>query len=53
MLLKNQILFWVVLALVFVSCVQSFFGFLAFFGLLAVFHRGIIRFYRGDWLWVK
>jgi len=46
--LKNQIIFWVVFALVFVSCVQSVFGFLVFVGLIAIFHRGIIKFYRGD-----
>ncbi|MBA7652092.1 hypothetical protein ES703_59921 [subsurface metagenome] len=49
MKLKNRIIFWIVLALLFVSCVQSLFGFVVFFGLLALFHRGIIQFYKGDW----
>ena len=49
MKLKDKIIFWVVFALVFVSCVQSLFGFLVFVGLIAIFHRGIIRFYKGDW----
>lgn len=53
MKLINQIIFWAVFALVFISCVQSAFGFLVFVGLVAVFHRGIIRFYRGDWHWIK
>lgn len=53
MKLINQIIFWTVFVLVFLSCVQSLFGFVIFFGLLAVFHRGIIRFYRGDWYWIK
>jgi len=53
MKLIERIIFWIVFSLVFVSCVQSLFGFLVFFGLLAIFHRGIIRFYHGDWYWIK
>lgn len=53
MKLKSKIIFWVVFVLVFVSCVQSVFGFLVFVGLIAIFHRGILRFYNGDWHWIK
>lgn len=53
MRLKNQIVFWAVFALVFVSFVQTVFGFLVFVGLVAIFHRSIVRFYNGDWYWIK
>jgi len=53
MKLIDRIIFWIVFALVFVSCVQSLAGFLIFFGLLAIFHRGIIEFYQGNWYRIK
>lgn len=53
MKLINQIIFWIVFVLVFLACVQSVFGFLVFTGLIAIFHESIIRFYRGDWYWIK
>jgi len=53
MKLINQIIFWIVFVLVFVSYIQSVFGFLVFVGLIAIFHTSIIRFYHGDWYWIK
>jgi len=53
MKLIDRIIFWIVFSLVFVSCVQSLFGFLVFFGLLAIFRRGIVEFYKGNWCRIK
>jgi len=51
--LIDRIIFWIVFALLFVGCVQSLFGFLVFCGLVAIFHRGIIDFYKGNWHKIK
>lgn len=53
MKLIDRIIFWVVLTLVFVACSQSVLGFFLFLGLMIIFHRGIIEFYKGNWYQIK
>lgn len=53
MKLKDKMIFWIVFILLFFACVPSVFGFLVFFGLIAIFHRGIIQFYKGNWYPIK
>lgn len=53
MKLKDQIIFWIVFVFLFLSCVQSVFGFLVFAGLIAIFRKGLIRFYKGDWFKIQ
>ena len=53
MKLRDKIIFWVVFALLFIACIQSLFGAVVFVGLVLIFNKGIRRFYRGDWFWIR
>ena len=53
MKLMDRIIFWVVFTLVSVAMIQTWWGFLLLCGFLAIFHRGIIEFYKGNWYRIK